>query len=85
MRTSANVEDVGLLDPWNEEVSAFSDGVVEDASESVEEDGALAAVHGVEAGVDDGGGGAQAEGGACHVGEEGDGGLATHRERVRGM
>lgn len=68
VRASADIEDVGFLDPRDEEVSAFADGGVEDAAETVEEDGALAAVDGVERGGEGGGGGAEAEGGTGEVG-----------------
>ncbi|KAL5079570.1 hypothetical protein RYX36_007991 [Vicia faba] len=49
---SADVEDVGLLDPWDEEVSAFSDGLFEDSTEMVKEDGALVAADSVEGAVE---------------------------------
>lgn len=45
-------------------MGAFGDGGGEDAAESVEEDCALAAVDGVEGGVEDGSGEAQGDGGA---------------------
>ena len=79
MGTSADVEDVGFLDPGDEEVGPFADGGVQDAAEAVEEDGALAAVDGVEGRGDGGGRRAQAEGSAGDVGEEGNGGfVSTH-------
>jgi len=43
----ADVEDVGFLDPRDEEMGSLADGGVENASETIEEDGALAAVDGV--------------------------------------
>lgn len=55
MGPGADVEDVRALEVWDEEVGPFADGVVNDSSESVEEDGTLAAVDGVEGGVDCGG------------------------------
>lgn len=66
----ADVEDEGLLEPWDEEVGPFADGLVDDSTETVEEDGALTAVDGVEGGVEDGGADAETEGGASHVGQE---------------
>ena len=79
MGASADVEDVGFLDPWDQEVSPLADGGVQDAAEPVEEDGALPAVHGVEGGGEGGGRRAKAEGRAGDVGEEGNGGLvASH-------
>lgn len=77
MRASANIENVRLLDPWDEEMGSFADGFVKNAPETVEEDSALATVDGVEARVNGGGGGTETEGGACEVREEGDGCLVT--------
>lgn len=37
----ADVEDVGLLDPRDEEVGALTNGLIEDATEAVEEDDEL--------------------------------------------
>lgn len=45
-------------------MGTFADGIVDYSTESVEEDGALAAVDGVEGGVEDDGADAEAEGGA---------------------
>jgi len=66
----ADVEDVGLLDPWDDEMCALVDGVVDDAAETVEEDGAMATVDG-DGGVEHGAGNTKAEGGAGKVREEG--------------
>lgn len=81
MGPGADVEDEGLLEPWDEEVGPFADGVVNDSTETVEEDGALAAVDGVEGGVEDGGADAEPEGGASHVRQERHGGLAASHFR----
>ena len=51
MGAGADVEDVGFLDPRDEEVGPLADGLVEDAPETVEEDGALPAIDGVEGGA----------------------------------
>ena len=48
MRLRADVEDERLLEPWDEEMGAFADGFVENSTDAVEDDGALAAVDGVE-------------------------------------
>lgn len=50
---SADVEDVGLLKPRDQKVGPLSDGLVDNAAESVEEDSALAAVDSEEGGVED--------------------------------
>ncbi|KAK7821756.1 mads-box protein jointless, partial [Quercus suber] len=44
----ADVEDGRLLEPWDEEMGAFADGFVENSTDAVEDDGALAAADGVE-------------------------------------
>lgn len=64
----ANIEDIRGLEKGDEEMSAFADGNVEDSAETVHQDGALAAVNGVERGVDGGGGDSETEGGAGYVG-----------------
>ncbi|CAL5410957.1 unnamed protein product [Camellia sinensis] len=48
--TSSDVENVGSLEPWDEEMGSFADGLIDDAAKSIEEDGALATVDGVEGG-----------------------------------
>ena len=48
MGAGADIENVGLLKPGDEEVGALGDGGVENAAEAVEDDGALAAIDGVE-------------------------------------
>lgn len=73
MRSGTYVEDVRRLKPWNEEMSTFADGFVDDTAKTIEQDGALAAVDGVEGGVGNGSDGSEAEGGACEVCEEGNG------------
>ena len=70
MRPSTNVEDIRSLDPGDEKMSAFADGVIEDSTEPVEEDGTLATVNVVEGGVNDGRGSPEAEGNSSDVGEE---------------
>jgi len=70
VRARADVEDVRLLDPRDEEMGSLAYRVVENASETVEEDGTLAAVDGVQGGGEGGGRHAQAEGGAGEVSEE---------------
>ena len=77
MRPCTDIEDEGLLEPWDKEMGTFANGVVDDTAKSIEKDGALATVDGVEGGVEDGGTNSETESGACHVGEEGDGGLAV--------
>jgi len=42
--TGADVEDVGLLDPRDEEVGALTNGLIEDATEAVKEDDELPTV-----------------------------------------
>lgn len=42
--TGADVEDVGLLDPRDKEVGALANGLIEDATEAVEEDDELPTV-----------------------------------------
>lgn len=59
MGPSPDIEDVGLLEPWDQEVSPFADSFIDDSTESVEEHSALTAVDGVEGGVDDGGSGTE--------------------------
>ena len=51
MGAGANIENIGLLKPWYQEMGAFADGVVDHTAETVEEDGALAAVNSIERGV----------------------------------
>lgn len=65
MGFGSDIEDVGFLEPWDEEVGTFPNGVVYDSTEAVEEDGALATVDGEEGGVEDGGAGAEAERRTC--------------------
>lgn len=48
MSTRAEVEDVGLLNPWDLEMNSFADGSGKSAVESVDEDGAFATLHNVE-------------------------------------
>lgn len=55
----------------------FADGVLDDTTETVEKDGALATVDGKERGVHDSCAYTEAEGGACNVGKK-IRGLATH-------
>lgn len=43
-----DIENIGLLEPRDQEMRPFSDSVIDDTSESVEEDSTLAAVDGVE-------------------------------------
>ncbi|KAF5775002.1 hypothetical protein HanRHA438_Chr13g0617421 [Helianthus annuus] len=64
MRSGADVEDVRRLEPWNEEMSTFADGIIDNTAETVEIDV-------VERGTVDDCGGADAESGACEVCEEG--------------
>lgn len=71
MWPSTNIEYERLLKPWDEEMSTFADGIIDDSSKSVEEDSALTTVDGVEGGVQNGGADAETEGGACNVREEG--------------
>lgn len=52
MGPSTDIEYERLLKPWDEEMSSFADGIVDDSTESVEEDGALSTVDGVEGGVE---------------------------------
>lgn len=70
MGPGSDIEYVGFLEPWDEEVGPLADGLVDYASESVEEDGALAAVDVVEGGADGGGSDAEAHGHAAEVREE---------------
>lgn len=51
-------------------MSAFTDGVVFYTGETVEEDGALTTVNGVERGIENCGTDTETEGGACNVREE---------------
>ncbi|GER47473.1 glucose-1-phosphate adenylyltransferase [Striga asiatica] len=53
--------------PWDQKVGSFTDSVRDDSSETIEENGSLAAVDGVERGIEDGGAEPEAEGGACYV------------------
>ncbi|KAK4262246.1 hypothetical protein QN277_027828 [Acacia crassicarpa] len=70
VRTSANVKNVGLPYPGDDEMSALPNGFVKNAPETVEEDGSLATVDGVETGVKEGCSNAEPERGACNVCEE---------------
>lgn len=70
MGASADVEDEGFLKPWDQEVRSFANGVFDDATETVEENGALATVDGVQRGIEDSGADADAERGASNVRQE---------------
>lgn len=70
MGPGSDIEDVGFLEPWDEEVGALADSLVDHSSETVEEDGALASVDGVQGGADGGGANPEAESSAAEVGEE---------------
>ena len=48
MGLCADIEDERLLEPWDEEVSTFANGLVENSTDTVEDDSALATVDGVE-------------------------------------
>lgn len=69
MGASADVEDEGLLKPWDQKVGSFADSVWLNPCETIEDNGALAAVDGVETGIDDGTANADGEGGARNVSE----------------
>lgn len=72
------IEDEGFLQPWDQEVSAFTNGIVTDPTETVEENGALTAVDGVKGGIEKCAADAKTESGSGYVGEERNCGLATH-------
>lgn len=67
MGFSTDIKDVGFLNQWNTEMSTFADGIFDNSTKTVENDGALAAVDGVERGVEKGGGRADNSGGACYT------------------
>ena len=48
MGLCVDIENGRLLEPWDEEVSTFADGLVENSTDTIEDDGALATVDGVE-------------------------------------
>lgn len=82
MGASADVEDERLLKPWDEKVGPFPDGIRLDSLETIEDDGALATVDGVEAGIDGGAAETDGERGASDVGEQIRGSLGvTHTWR----
>ena len=72
MGTSANVEDEGLLKPWNEEMGAFTNSLVQNTAKTVEQNSLLATIDGVKGGVEHGGADTQPEGRPRKVREEGD-------------
>lgn len=78
MWPGTDIEDEGLLKPWDQEVSTFTNGFVADTTETIEENGALAAVDGVKGGIEKCAADAESESGTGYVGEEGNSGLATH-------
>lgn len=72
MGTSANVEDEGLLKPWNEEMGAFTNSLVQDTAKTVEQNGLLAPIDGVKGGVEHGGPDTESERRPRKVRQEGD-------------
>ena len=78
MGLGADIEDVRGLKKGDEKVSAFANRDVKDSAETVHENGALAAVDGVERGVEGAGGDSEAEGGAGYVGEKRHRSLISH-------
>ena len=48
MGLCVDIENGRLLEPWDEEVSTFADGLVENSTDTVEDDNALATINGVE-------------------------------------
>lgn len=73
-----DIKDEGFLKPWDQEVSAFTDCVVNDTTETVEENGALAAVDSVKGGIDNCAADPESESGTGDVGQERNCRLATH-------
>lgn len=78
MRPGTDIEDEGLLKPWDQKMSAFTNGFFKDTIETVEENGSLTAVDGVKGGIDKCAAEAESESGTGYVGEEGNSSLATH-------
>lgn len=85
VRPCTDVEEEGLLEPRDEEVSPFSDGLVDDSPESVEENRPLTSVDGVQRRVDHRSSDAETQGGARHVRQERHGGLAASHFCVQGI
>lgn len=74
MGASADVEDEGFLKPWDQDVGPFADGIWLNSLETVEDDGALASVDGVETGIGSGTADADGKGSSRNI-----------RQRIRGF
>lgn len=80
MRSCTDVKDKWLLKPRDEEMSPFTNASINDSTESVKENSALASIDGVKRGVENGSGGTKTESCASDVVKEGNCCLAaTHR------
>lgn len=77
MGPGADIEDKRLLEPRDEEVGPFTDGLIDHTTESVKEHGPLASINGIERRICHGSGRAKPESGARQVGQERHCGLAA--------